>query len=502
MAVDPSAAEGPRRFVIEPQSSDTSVAGASLATFDFTQYPLRASVYVPQVRDFYMIEAAAGYAADGITLIAMSDGRVLRRLGIKDPYWIAQQTWWSINTVTGSDWNAGHGASMAAADAAPLKTFKELYRRWHSGEIFGPRVHFVGVQADDDINAPPVSLFATPFGASGGGGIHVVGEPTVIGSGTITQVRAFTDLSGNGKYIVKDTSNAFSGQISTLLSAKMIRKVGGNLRAMVLTNEAANEISISVPNTSDPYSWFPAYGDTNFQAGDAYEIVTLPKIYDLAAPSCRVLYAQLMVQSGGGGHLYGRAGEFSSVNTLFCGIQPNVDFFGSLNSTSCVWMASATLSRGESAWVYNAVLGTGIPTVNTTISVKHGSMGSVKTVLQEGCMDARIGGFIRHSRVYAFDLEIKEQGPSVFLSDENGKNEFDDTVTGSNITAYLIFNETTSCGGWFGVNPAWPIQSNAPYDVDQIIYAFEVGTPDPPFSLSDLPIHIPGRGPVILNSHY
>lgn len=467
-----------------------------------------ALIYVQSLRDYFQVVPAGGYTADGITLVTLSDGRIGKRLMVRDPFWITKQTWWSINTVTGSDWNTGYGDTMAAADASPLKSFKELYRRWHSGEIFSPRIHFSGVQADDDINTPPQTLYATVFGSAGGGGIHIVGEPTVIHTGTLTGVRRFTDLAGNGKYILADSSNTWSGQVSSLTGHRMVRKVGANVRAMVLKKESTNEVSISVPDQSDPYAWWPSYGRADFTVGDAYEVVSFPKIYDLGAPNVRVCYSQLFVQSGGGGHLYGVAGTFSKVKTLFCGIQPQVDFYGVWDSVGSVLMTSSTiqLQGGEAAWVNNAILGLdrgGGTVMNTTLSVKHGAMGLVETVLQDGCCDSRIGAHIRYSRVYAFDLQAQDQGPSVFLGDEDGSSEFDQPVTGSNISAYCIFNETANFGDWVGVNPTgFKLQFNAPFDTQQIVYIYEVGTPIQVFALTDVPIQLWARGGSIRDGYY
>ena len=476
----------------------------SLNVTGYTSYV--ALIYVQSVRDYFQVVPSGGYTADGITLVTLSDGRIGKRLMVRDPFWIAQQTWWSVDPANGSDWNTGYGATMAAADASPLKSFKELYRRWHSGQINTPRIHLLSsMNFDGDSTVPPMTLYPNP-NTNPGGGIHIVGEPVVVGSGTLTGVRINTDYaSNNGKYILRDTSQSWTGLVTGYHTARMIRKTGTNLYAMVLTAHATNEVSISVPQTSDPYTHWPAYGRGNFAIGDSYQVCRLPWISEIGSGLVKVLYAQCQLTSGGSVHCFGAAPAGSKVKLLACGVGPQVDFDGTLDSVGTVWGANATISFGESGWVYNAILGNFPQTsyANTIVSFKHGTAGLVETVLQNACVDSRIAAHIRYSRVYAYDLVAQDQGPSVFLGDESGSSEFDQQVSGHNISAYCIFNETANFGEWVGVNPTtFTLLFNAPYDTQQIVYIREVGTPIQVFALTDVPIQLFARGGSIRDGYY
>ncbi len=199
------------------------------------------------------------------TLEAAISGSGISALGA---FGYLTQTDWAVDSVTGSDTNAGTTAS-------PLKTLAELGRRWE-GRTFDPSITLINVQLSGTFTGQCLSLHAcVPSIAA----VNVFANPSAaVASGTLTGYQQ-SDSTLRGS--ITDAAQNFTG-----LAPRRIRITGGTVPGAVtwFNSIAAATIAntgqferIATPTAS--------IGTTNPIVGDPYvveDLVTQIERYDIA----------------------------------------------------------------------------------------------------------------------------------------------------------------------------------------------------------------------------
>jgi hypothetical protein len=454
---------------------------------------------VSRGRTYRLVPAMA--RADGRTLVDASDGRQWLDSGDDNPVWQSKQAFWSVDPVAGSDDAAGWGDSMAQADAQPLKSFEELWRRLRNATL-GPNplvVHLLSsMSPGTGSTIPPANIGGTPLGTAGiGSTIHVVGKPTLIHAGVLTDVRPFTDNNGNGKYVLQDSTYdwAGGGAVSSRATygGRLIKKVGAApVYSMVLAEIAPGEVSVNVPLANDPLLPGHPIAGVSWAKGDAYEVYGLPTVYDMGSTSVQTSYA--MVNLGRLGYGTVSVNAVMPMRMSYVCVQENLTFTGTLQAGGVLFMDETQLRHGRWDLFQSGAVGTG----DTRVLYLNGLAYIVQFANHGFRQYASSEAFLRISGAQFYDVRYAGglEGPPALMScDETGTILIDDSVRGRNNAAYLFSIQTPQSRGIFGatqlrvpveLHPDW-VNKVALYFYYSMAEAVEVGW-------SGLPLYDPERG--------
>lgn len=178
-----------------------------------------------------------------------------------------RQPTWFVNPVTGSDQNDGASAEDLGDGRGPLATIEEYTFRIGSGTVLPTQVLNVST------GGGPTSLGAdTQFFGNYRGGLTIIGERTIIRSGTITAVQVYDDATNT------------DGRITDSGVASWIPDVN---RFIVLTSGANSgavaAVAVDVAGGGDTCRYSPFWDDDGFTiidpaVSDDYDIVEMTTI--------------------------------------------------------------------------------------------------------------------------------------------------------------------------------------------------------------------------------
>ncbi len=282
------------------------------------------------------------------------------RIGIESPTYQAQ-TVFAIDPANVSgvadDENLGYGVDVAAARLVPLRSMAEWRRRVRGAQFVRDVMRHIDIMStstvEDDAH---IDGFSTGRGLSGP--IVMAGAQTVLFSGTVTAYQQGN--IGNGRHLITDsaipTSWTASGGVTTTSGSRYIRKVGGTIHAALLRDMGSKTVQIGPAVT---YSATPSMsvtgGQTVFQVGDAYEVVSVPRW-----PGMMTMGAQLNVRL--------MCLDISSTATIllssgvindwtYCGFLTSVSFLGRNVCRGCVFVGPSVTGIGISNF-FNSFLNT------------------------------------------------------------------------------------------------------------------------------------------------
>lgn len=266
-----------------------STGTVRLSTLSVTSMPSFATrAWVKSVGDWFTLSPTTGAAADGATVITAADGRQWVRQFIPNPKWRIQATW-SIDESNAT--GLASDENTCADDAHPCLTIDEFVRRMQKQPVTGTIVvrwlsDTTHVQVNLSAMAPGHTPLPLPEGYPA---IVFMGVPTVLRTGTLTGATT-------APWTVSDstltTSWAASGLLSSSSGTRMIRKTDKTKHAFLAYENVAKTAQTSPANgfTEDPV-WFPAgTPSATFSAGDAYEVLSLPKFPRVTPPDYSASY--------------------------------------------------------------------------------------------------------------------------------------------------------------------------------------------------------------------
>lgn len=254
-------------------SGGISVANAAaLSAYDDSNLQSGATAHVATYRAvFYLDRVTTRTAVPDAVITALTPGHWWVRTDDADPYW-ALQTEWHIDPA-GTHTTPGNDEASGLSADAPIKSVAE-WRRRNRGAVITATVIIHPLSSstvDDD------GLF-DGFKTDGTNGIvAIVGPTAVLFSGTITAYQAY---SGNTRGSVTDSAIATSwtasgGIPTTVVGSRYIRKTGTSKMAPLLKDMGAKKAMIGLPVTiSETSAATPSTAITDFQVGDAYQVVS------------------------------------------------------------------------------------------------------------------------------------------------------------------------------------------------------------------------------------
>jgi len=236
----------------------------ALTALDIGLYPNGSVISVSTLDDSFILKKTAADTADGITIVNTSTGigRWFRQQ-TESKRWLNQSTWY-VNASTGDDENDGLTSDEALASLA------EFNRRIGTGTV--PNFTFLTVETDLNEEVPGFGVTAYTFEGNYKVGLFVQGDPTVLGTGTLTDVTAYDETMSPGiTGMIEDTNIPVSWTASGFFS-KLIRLTSGS-------NSGAIGWIIKDLGTKQA-RFSPLWRDNSFATvtptiGDDYEILDL-----------------------------------------------------------------------------------------------------------------------------------------------------------------------------------------------------------------------------------
>jgi hypothetical protein len=243
----------------------TIAAAGGLASLNADVFPNGRTFYVHSVRDSFRLDNTSSSTADGISIVTPGSGSGRWfRLNQPHPSWRLQATW-VIDPVSGNDENTGVDSGHA------IKTCAERQRRV-GVEYRAPQATTITY-----LSSPPtadVEQFFTSVGFNSN--LTVQGTRTVVATGTLT---GFTprNRATQTKNVIADTglSGGFAAHVHRFM------KITGGARAGtewdIARDLGGGSAEITTPGTTS-LTGDGAFTRSTPQAGDTYEIVTVPAL--------------------------------------------------------------------------------------------------------------------------------------------------------------------------------------------------------------------------------